>query len=176
MIRTFEGRSPRLGVDAWVDETAVVIGNVTLGEGVSVWPNAVLRGDINAIEVGANSNLQDGVIVHVNHACEFYGEGASCIVGESVTVGHRATLHACRIGNRCLIGMGAIVLDEAVVEDEVIVGAGSVVSPGKVLESGYLWLGVPARKIRPITDRERAYFDYSARFYRELAQRHRRST
>ncbi|HHO70153.1 MAG TPA: gamma carbonic anhydrase family protein, partial [Halothiobacillus sp.] len=80
------------------------------------------------------------------------------------------------IGNRCLIGMGAIVLDEAVVEDEVIVGAGSVVSPGKVLESGYLWLGVPARKIRPITDRERAYFDYSARFYRELAQRHRRST
>ncbi|MFW6342965.1 MAG: gamma carbonic anhydrase family protein [Halothiobacillaceae bacterium] len=163
---------PRIGADAWVDDSAVVIGDVTLAEGVSVWPQAVLRGDINGIRIGRDSNLQDGVIVHVNHASEF-GEAADCQVGEAVTVGHRATLHACRIGNRCLIGMGAIVLDHAVVEDEVIVGAGTVVSPGKVLESGYLWLGVPARKVRPVTDQEREYFGYSARFYRELAARHR---
>ncbi|MGC9457080.1 MAG: gamma carbonic anhydrase family protein [Halothiobacillaceae bacterium] len=175
MIRSFEGKQPSLGADVWVDDSAVVIGDVSMDEGVSVWPQAVLRGDINAIRIGRDSNLQDGVIVHVNHASEF-GEPAGCTVGEAVTVGHRATLHACQIGNRCLVGMGAIVLDHAVVEDEVIIGAGTVVSPGKVLESGYLWLGVPARKVRPITDRERAYFDYSAQFYRELAHRHQGET
>jgi len=172
MIRNFADKSPVLAASAWVDETAVVIGEVTLAEGVSIWPTAVLRGDVNAIEIGADSNLQDGVIVHVNQPGLKHPDGTPCIVGESVTVGHRATLHACRIGNRVLVGMGAIVLDDVVVEDEVIIGAGSVVSPGKVLESGHLYLGTPARKIRPLTDEERSHFDYSAGFYRELAARH----
>lgn len=172
MIRNFADKSPVLASTAWVDETAVVIGDVTLGEGVSVWPTAVLRGDVNAIEIGADTNLQDGVIVHVNQPGLKHPAGTPCIVGEAVTVGHRATLHACRIGNRVLVGMGAIVLDDVVVEDEVIIGAGSVVSPGKVLESGHLYLGTPARKIRPLSEEERKHFGYSAKFYRELAARH----
>lgn len=172
MIRNFADKSPAIADSAWVDEAAVVIGDVTLGEGASVWPTAVLRGDVNAIRIGANSNLQDGVIVHVNQPGLKHPEGTPCIVGDDVTVGHRATLHACTVGNRVLVGMGAIVLDDVLVEDEVIIGAGSVVAPGKVLESGHLYLGAPARKIRPLTDDERAYFRYSANFYRELAAQH----
>ena len=173
MIRNFEDKSPHLADTAWVDEQAVVIGDVQLAAGASVWPMAVLRGDVNRIEIGANSNLQDGVIVHVNQPTERHPEGMTCVVGRDVTVGHRATLHACRIGNRVLVGMGVIVLDDVVVEDEVIIGAGSVVAPGKVLERGHLYLGAPARKIRPLTEEEITHFDYSARFYRDLAARHR---
>ncbi|MDD3610288.1 MAG: gamma carbonic anhydrase family protein [Halothiobacillaceae bacterium] len=173
-IRSFEGRSPRLGEGAWVDESAVVIGDVTLEAGASVWPTSVLRGDINFIRVGARSNVQDGTIIHVNHPSPYHPHGAGVVIGEDVTIGHRAILHACRVGPLCLIGMGAVILDDVTIEPEVMVGAGSVVPPGKVLESGYLWLGTPARRIRPLSDEERAHLRYSAEHYVELAARHRR--
>ncbi|WP_407276395.1 gamma carbonic anhydrase family protein [Halothiobacillus sp. DCM-1] len=172
MIRSFADASPTLGADVWIDPMALVIGDVTLHEGVSVWPGAVLRGDVNRIEIGADTNLQDGVIVHVNQISPRRPAGTACRVGRAVTVGHRATLHACTIGNEVLVGIGAIVLDEVVVEDQVLIGAGSVVAPGKVLESGFLYLGTPARKVRPLTEEERAYFAESAAFYRKLAATH----
>lgn len=174
MIRSFEEKAPVVAADVWIDSTAVVIGDVQLAAGVSIWPTAVLRGDVNAIEIGERSNLQDGVIVHVNQPSMKRPKGSPCVVGDDVTVGHRATLHACTIGNQVLVGMGVIVLDDAVVEDQVIIGAGSVVAPGKTLESGFLYLGAPARKVRPLTDEEKAYFIQSARFYCELAQQHAR--
>lgn len=172
MIRNFVDKAPVVATDAWIDDSAVVIGDVRLAPGVSIWPTAVLRGDVNSIRIGARSNLQDGVIVHVNQPSTKRPNGSPCLVGEDVTVGHRATLHACTIGNQVLVGMGVIVLDDAVVEDQVIIGAGSVVAPGKTLESGFLYLGAPARKVRPLTDEEKAYFVLSARFYHELAQQH----
>jgi len=174
-IRRFEGHTPILEAGAWVDPTALVTGQVRLGTDASIWPMSVLRGDINRIEIGARTNVQDGTIVHVTHASRFNPRGAPVIVGDDVTVGHKAVLHACSIEERCLIGMGAVILDEAVIRREVIVGAGSVVPPGKELESGFLWLGAPARKVRPLTDEELEYLGYSADYYVDLARRHRSS-
>ncbi len=174
-IRRFEGHMPELETGAWVDPTALVTGQVHLGRDASIWPMSVLRGDINRIEIGVRSNVQDGTIVHVTHASRFNPRGAPVTVGADVTVGHKAVLHACTIEERCLIGMGSVILDEAVIRREVIVGAGSVVPPGKELESGYLWLGAPARKVRPLTDEELEYLGYSAEYYVELAARHRAS-
>lgn len=172
MIRNFAQKSPVLGPHVWIDESALVIGDVILAEGVSVWPMSVLRGDVNQIQIGRNTNLQDGVIIHVNQPSARHPQGSRCQVGDEVTVGHRATLHACTIGNRVLVGMGAIVMDDVVVEDEVMIGAGSVVAPGKVLERGFLYLGAPARKVRPLTQEELDYFSESARLYRALARQH----
>lgn len=172
MIRNFAHKSPLLAPDVWIDDAALVIGDVILAEGASVWPMAVLRGDVNQIRIGRNTNLQDGVIVHVNQPSDRRPEGSPCIVGDEVTVGHRATLHACTIGNQVLVGMGAIVMDDALVEDHVMIGAGSVVSPGKVLERGFLYLGAPARKVRPLTQEEQDYFSVSAKLYRALAHQH----
>jgi carbonic anhydrase/acetyltransferase-like protein (isoleucine patch superfamily) len=172
MIRNFGDQSPTLGLNTWIDPSAVVIGAVHLADGVSIWPTAVLRGDVNTITIGENSNLQDGVIVHVNQPSSKHPAGTPCIVGTEVTVGHRATLHACTIGNQVLVGMGSIVLDDVVVEDFVIIGAGSVVAPGKRLESGFLYLGVPARKVRALTPDELDYFTQSAKLYRNLAAQH----
>jgi carbonic anhydrase/acetyltransferase-like protein (isoleucine patch superfamily) len=172
MIRNYLKKFPVMASDVWIDPSAVVIGDVHLASGVSIWPTAVLRGDVNSIRIGERSNLQDGVIVHVNQPSTKRPQGSPCLVGDDVTVGHRATLHACTIGNQVLVGMGAIVLDDAIVQDQVIIGAGSVVAPGKTLESGFLYLGVPARKVRPLTAEEKAYFVQSARFYHELAQQH----
>ncbi|MEW5837303.1 MAG: gamma carbonic anhydrase family protein [Pseudomonadota bacterium] len=175
-IRLFEHFSPTVGQDAWVAERAEVIGQVRLGAQSSVWPMAVLRGDINHIEIGARSNVQDGTIIHVTHASRFHPRGAPVWVGEDVTIGHRAVLHACTVHDRALIGMGSLILDEAVIESNVIVGAGSVVPPHKVLESGFLWLGAPARKVRELTVEELEYLGYSATYYAELAARHRASS
>lgn len=172
-IRTFEGVTPEVHPTAWVDETALVIGHVTIGADSSVWPTTVLRGDINRITVGERSNIQDGCVVHVNHASQFNPEGAPVTIGNDVTVGHKAILHACTVHDRCLIGMGATVLDEAVIPSDVIVGAGSLVPPGRELESGFLWLGSPARKVRELTEQELTYLRYSAEYYAELKERHR---
>ncbi|OYY74739.1 MAG: gamma carbonic anhydrase family protein [Gammaproteobacteria bacterium 28-57-27] len=175
-IRGFENFTPQLAPSAWVDDSAEVIGQVVLGEGSSIWPTSVLRGDINRIDIGARSNVQDGTVIHVTHASRFHTQGAPVWVGDDVTIGHRAVLHACTLESRCLIGMGSLVLDEAVVQSNVILGAGSVVPPKKVLESGFLWLGAPARKVRTLTEEELEYLGYSATYYAELAARHRAST
>jgi len=166
-IRTYKNIHPTLANTAWIDESAVVIGQCTLEEHVSIWPNATLRGDVNKIHIGQNSNIQDGVVVHTTH--ESAGsKGSKCIVGKNVTVGHNAVLHGCIIEDECLIGMGAVVLDNAVVQTQVFVGANSLVPPNKVLESGYLYVGSPAKKARPLTEEEKAFFKYSAQHYIDL--------
>lgn len=172
-IRKFEYYSPDIAESAYVDESAVVTGNVTLGADSSIWPMASLRGDINSIRVGARSNIQDGSVLHVTHDSEYAPGGLPLVVGNDVTVGHNVVLHACTIEDECLIGMGAIVLDGAVVQRGAMVGAGSLVPPGKVLEGGHLWLGSPVKRVRELSEKETAYFKYSAQHYVELKERHR---
>lgn len=172
-IRDFDGKTPDIAPSAFVDDTAVVIGEVTIGEEASIWPTAVLRGDIHFIKVGRRSNVQDGSVVHVTHASDFNPGGYPTVIGDEVTVGHRVVLHGCTIGNRCLIGMGATILDGAVIEDEVIIGAGALVTQGKRLESGHLYVGSPAKKARPLTDEERAFLGYSPNHYAALAAKHK---
>lgn len=173
-IRTFEQHTPRIDPQAWLDPTCLVIGDVHIGSHASVWPGVVIRGDINRIRIGSDTNIQDGSILHNSHDGPFMPGGSPLLIGDRVTVGHKAILHGCEIGDDCLIGMGAIVMDKAVVEPNVIVGAGSLVAPGKVLKSGHLYTGSPAKAARELTDGEREYFAYSAAYYVELAQRHRR--
>jgi carbonic anhydrase/acetyltransferase-like protein (isoleucine patch superfamily) len=174
-LRGYLEHFPRLGARAWVDPAATVIGAVELGEDVSVWPGAVLRGDVNFIRVGARSNLQDGCIVLVTHDGPMGPPGGvPTLIGDDVTVGHGAILHACRIGNACLVGMGALVLDGAQVEDNAFVGAGAMVSPGKRVRSGELWLGSPARCVRRLTPAEVDYFLYSAQHYVRLKDQYLR--
>lgn len=165
MIRSYRGLLPRLHERVYIDEAARVIGDVELGEDCSVWPFAVLRGDVNRIRIGARSNIQDGSILHVTHDGPYTPGGVPLLIGEEVTIGHGVILHACTIGDRCLIGMGARILDKAVLEDEVFVAAGSIVAPGKRLESGYLYRGSPAVQARPLTESERANLKYSAEHY-----------
>ena len=174
-IRTFEGTKPVVDPSAWLDPTCLVIGDVHVGAGSSLWPGAIARGDINRIRIGRDTNIQDGSVLHNSHDGPFMPGGAPLIIGDRVTVGHKAVLHGCEIADDCLVGMGAVVMDRVTVETGVIIGAGSLVPPGKVLASGYLYTGSPARQARPLTDSEREYFAYSARYYVELARRHRSS-
>ena len=170
MIRSYQDISPSIGAGSYIDETAVVIGDVEIGENCSVWPLTVIRGDINKIRIGDNTNIQDGSVLHVTHRGDYNPEGAELHIGSEVTVGHKALLHGCRIGNQCLIGMGSIIADNAVVEDRVIVGSGSLVPPGKTLESGYLYFGNPAEQKRPLSERELEYLAYVADHYVLLKQ------
>lgn len=172
-IRAFAGLTPRIAPDAWVDETALVIGDVEIGHRSSVWPMAVLRGDIHRIRIGQETNIQDGSILHVSHDSRFVPGGHPLVLHDRVTVGHQVVLHGCEIQHHCLIGIGARVLDGVLIEPYTLVGAGTLVPPGKQLESGYLWVGAPARRARAITDQEREYLVYTAEHYTRLAKRHR---
>ena len=171
-IRDFEKHSPKIAASAFVDEMAVVIGDVEIGEEVSVWPTTVIRGDVNRIRIGAKTNIQDGSVLHVTHDSEHAPGGFPLVIGEGVTVGHKVILHACTIGDYCLVGMGSTVLDGAILEDKVMLGANSLVSPGKVLESGYLYLGSPATKARKLKASELAWLEYSAAHYVVLKNRY----
>ncbi|MCB1866552.1 MAG: gamma carbonic anhydrase family protein [Chromatiales bacterium] len=171
-IRPFEAHSPQVDPAAWVDDNCTIIGQVTVGAYSSLWPGTIVRGDVHAIRIGSHTNIQDGCLVHVTHDSEFHPGGFDCRIGDYVTVGHRVVLHACHVGDECLIGMGAIVMDGAVIERRVLLGAGSVVPAGKTLEGGYLWVGTPARRIRPLTDAEIRHIHYSANHYVKLAARH----
>lgn len=172
-IRAYQGVWPQLGARVFVDETALVIGRVALGDDASVWPLAVLRGDVERIDIGARTNVQDGCVLHVVHDGPYTPGGLGLRVGADVTVGHKAVLHAATIGDRCLIGMGAIVLDGAVIADEVVIGAGSVVPPGKTLATRGLYLGNPARRARELADQEIDRLLYGARQYVALKDRYR---
>lgn len=172
MIRSFQGIKPSLAPGVYIDESAQVIGDVTLGEDASVWPLTVVRGDVNKITIGARSNIQDNSCLHVTHDGPYTPGGVALIIGEEVTVGHAVTLHACTIGDRCLIGMGAIVLDRAVLEDECFVAAGSIVSPGKRLKGGWLYRGTPAQPVRELTEAERDNLRYSAAHYVRLKNKY----
>jgi len=177
MIHSFESHFPDIHDDAFVHQTAFVNGRVTIGAGASIWPMVVVRGDINDIRIGARSNIQDGSVLHVTHDSRFSNPGGEPLqIGEDVTVGHNVTLHGCTLQDRCLIGMGAIVLDGAVVETDVMVGAGALVPPFKTLESGYLYVGNPARRSRPLKQQELAFLNYSAEHYVKLARRTADST
>lgn len=167
-IRPYQGHTPKLGERVWVDPSAVLIGDVVIGDDSSIWPQTVVRGDVHSIRIGARTSIQDGSVLHVTHASDYNPEGFPLTVGDDVTVGHSVTLHGCTLGNRILVGVGSILLDGAVVEDEVMIGAGSLVAPGKRLESGYLYLGAPCRRARALTDSEREFFRYSASNYVKL--------
>lgn len=171
-VRNFKQWAPKLGERVFVDSSAVVLGDVELGEDVSVWPQVSIRGDMHKIRVGARTSVQDNSVLHITHAGPFNPEGWPLIIGEDVTIGHSVTLHGCTIGNRVLIGMGAIVMDGAVVEDDVVIAAGALVTPGKRLESGFMYAGSPAKQVRPLKDKERAFFTYSANNYVKLKEEH----
>lgn len=167
-IRLYQGITPSLASSAYVDPSAVVIGDVSLGADCSVWPLSVIRGDVNQIKIGSRSNIQDGCVIHVSRPSSDQPRGFATHIGEDVTVGHKVMLHGCTIGSRVMIGMGAIVLDGAIIEDDVIVGAGALVTPGKRLTSGYLYTGSPARQARPLKDSEREHFIANAANYVDL--------
>jgi len=167
-IKSFDSKIPSVHSSAFVHETAVVIGDVTLAADASIWPQTVVRGDIHRITIGQRTNVQDGSVLHVTHASDFNPNGFPLTVGDEVTVGHRVILHGCSIANRCLIGMGSIVMDGAIVNERVIIGAGSLVPPGKILDSGYLYAGSPVKKIRPINEQEVQFLAYSAKNYVRL--------
>lgn len=154
VLRPYKDLFPKVGLRVMVDATSVVIGDVRIADDVGIWPLVVIRGDVNYVAIGARSNIQDGSVLHVTHKSSYNPEGEPLIIGEDVTVGHKVMLHGCRIGSRVLVGMGSIVLDGAIIEDDVILGAGSLVSQNKRLESGYLYLGSPARQIRPLKEAE----------------------
>lgn len=168
-IRSFQGVSPTVPASAHVDEQAVVIGRVTLGEQTNIWPCAVVRGDVNDIRIGDRTNIQDGAVLHVAHEGE-HGKGYALVIGRDVTVGHNATVHACTIEDEVLIGMNATILDGALVPKHCIVGANALVPPGKQLQSGWMYMGIPAKPVRELTEQEIAFFRYSAQHYVKLMQ------
>ncbi|MFL0803900.1 MAG: gamma carbonic anhydrase family protein [Agarilytica sp.] len=167
-VRPYKGTRPTFGERVFVDESAVVIGNTTLGDDVSVWPCAVVRGDMHNITIGARTSVQDNAVLHITHASDFNPDGWALTIGEDVTIGHGACLHGCTVGSRVLIGIGSTILDGAVVEDDVVIAAGTLVPPGKTLESGYMYVGSPCKQARPLKDSERKFFTYSAMNYVKL--------
>ena len=165
---TYLNSSPVLGDRVYLHPSCQVIGDVQIGDDSSVWCNTVLRGDVNRIEIGRGTNVQDLTMGHVSHKTADKPEGSPLIIGDYVTIGHSVILHGCRIGNECLIGMGSIILDDVVIPDRVMVGAGSLVTQGKTLESGMLYMGRPAKAVRALTKEEIAYLRYSAEHYMRL--------
>ena len=171
-IRPLNNHYPQLAEGVFVDKQASVIGDVKIGADSSVWPMVVIRGDMHRIRIGARTSVQDGSVLHITHAGPFNPDGYPLTIGDDVTIGHKALLHGCTLGNRILVGMGAIVMDGAIVEDEVIIAAGSLVTPGKRLESGFLYQGSPARQARPLSEKERSFFSYTANNYVALKDKH----
>lgn len=171
-LRSFRGITPRIGERVLIDPSAVVLGDVSLEDDVSVWPQASIRGDMHWIRIGARTSVQDGCVLHITHAGPYNPDGWPLQIGCDVTIGHHATLHGCSVGDRVLVGMGATVMDGAVVESDVVIGAGALVTPGKRLRSGHLYAGAPAREIRALSEQEMDYFRYSAANYVRLKDQH----
>ena len=171
-IRPFKGVMPKLGERVFVDPSAVVLGDVEIGDDSSVWPLTVIRGDMHRIRIGKRTNVQDGSILHITHASSYNPDGYPLTIGDEVIIGHQVMLHGCTIGNRILIGMSTTIMDGAVVEDDVIIGGGSLVPPGKRLHSGKLYVGRPVKEVRDLTEKELSFFSYSAGNYVKLKDEH----
>lgn len=167
-LRSYKGITPTLNKNVYIDEASVLVGDITLDDNASVWPMVAARGDVNHICIGKRTNIQDGSVLHVTRKSTSNPEGHPLIIGNDVTIGHKAMLHGCQVGNRILIGMGAIILDGAVLEDDIILGAGALVPPGKTLKAGHLYVGSPAKQIRPLTQDELAFLPQSADNYVKL--------
>lgn len=168
-LRSFQGVYPIIGAQTYIDNSAVVIGLVTIGEHCSIWPMAVIRGDVQTISIGNQTNIQDGAILHATHPSDkTTPNGHAICLGNHITIGHRVTLHGCKILDRCLIGMDSTVMDGVIIENDVIVGAKSLVPPGKVLTSGYLYVGSPVVQKRALTKTEIDFIVYSAAHYAKL--------
>ncbi|MCL6268497.1 gamma carbonic anhydrase family protein [Sansalvadorimonas sp. 2012CJ34-2] len=175
-IRSYKNKKPVIDSNVFIDDTAVVLGDVVIGEDSSVWPCAVIRGDMHEIRIGKRTSVQDGAVLHITHAGPYNPDGWPLHIGDDVTIGHNATLHGCTVHNKVLIGIGAIVLDGAVIESEVLVAAGAMVPPKARLESGFVYKGNPAKKGRPLTDIERDFFTYSSNNYVKLKDYHRQES
>ena len=172
MIRSFRNISPKIHKTAYVDEQSTVIGDVIIGEDSAIWPQVVVRGDINTIKIGKRTNIQDGSILHVTHASEYCPSGYALSIGDDVTIGHSAVIHACSIKDTVLIGMGSIILDGAIINSQCMLAAGALVGPGKELESGFLYVGSPAKKLRELSDKELKFLLYSAKGYVDLKNKY----
>ena len=172
-LQSYLDSIPKIAHNAWIHHSANIIGNVILGEHSSVWCGVTIRGDVNHIQIGANTNIQDNSVLHVSHKTALDPKGSPLSIGDNVTIGHGVILHGCQIGNECLIGMGSLIMDKVIVEPQVLVGAGSLVAEGKVLLSGHLYLGRPAKLIRLLTSAELTYFKYSAQHYVDLARQYK---
>jgi carbonic anhydrase/acetyltransferase-like protein (isoleucine patch superfamily) len=166
-IYALDGVTPKVAPDAFIAPTAAVIGDVEIGSETGVWFHCLVRGDMNFIRIGARTNIQDGAIIHVDS-----GE-YSTTIGDDVTVGHNAVIHACTLKNRAFVGISATVLDGAVIEEGGMLGAAGLLTPGKVIGRNELWVGSPAKLLRVMTDEERKKFDRNAVVYRELAAQFR---
>ncbi len=169
MIISFDGIEPRIDRTAFIAETAVIIGDVAIGAGSSVWYNCVVRGDVNFIRIGERTNIQDMSMLHVTHRKNAEDPGAPLIIGDGVTVGHSVTLHGCTLENGCFIGMQAMVMDRAVVGEGALVGARGLVTEGTVIPPHTLWVGSPARFKRDLTESEIAWLKKSACNYERYA-------
>ena len=171
-IRSYQNQQPQFATRVFIDPTAVVIGDVVVGEDSSLWPYAIVRGDMHKIRIGARTNIQDSCVLHITHASDFNPAGYPLIIGDDVTIGHSVNLHGCTIGNRVLVGIGSTLLDGSVVEDDVVIGAGSLVPPGKKLVSGFLYVGSPCKQARALKDTEKQFFKYSSHNYVKLKDKH----
>ena len=161
MIKTFKNFSPKIGKNCYIAESATIIGEVELGDHVSIWPGAVLRGDMGLIKIGSYSNVQDNAVLHCM-------PGVPCVIGEYVTVGHLAHIHSATISNRVIVGSTSVILDQAIVESDVIVGAGSIVTPRKVMSQGSMVMGSPASVKRELSEEEKKHIVENALEYSQL--------
>ncbi|MDQ3392631.1 MAG: gamma carbonic anhydrase family protein [Bacteroidota bacterium] len=159
IIKSIKGVVPKLGKDCFLADNATVIGDVLMGDSCSVWFNAVVRGDVNSIAIGNETNIQDGAIIHGTY------EKAKTVIGNRVSIAHNAIVHGCTIEDRVLIGMGAIVMDNAVIKTGSVIAAGAVVLPGTIVESGYIYAGVPAKKVKEVGPELAEVFDRTAKNY-----------
>ena len=164
-LRSYKGIYPTIANNTYIDSSSVLVGDITIGIDASIWPLVAARGDVNHIIIGARSNIQDGTVLHVTRKSEQRPDGFPLIIGDDVTIGHHCMLHGCVLGDRILVGMGAIVMDGAIVEDDVFIGGGTLVPPNKVLKSGFLYVGNPAKQVRPLKESELAFLKQSALNY-----------
>jgi carbonic anhydrase/acetyltransferase-like protein (isoleucine patch superfamily) len=164
LILPVKDTSPEFGRFCWLAPNATIVGDVVLGEHCSVWFNAVIRGDVNKIRIGNYTNIQDGAVIHCTY------QKTETTIGNHVSIAHNAIVHGCTIGNEVLIGMGAIVMDNAVVQDRVIIAAGAIVTQGMVCETGFIYAGAPAKKLKPLTDEQAEVFMRTANNYVEYSK------